>query len=98
MPPLSWDEVRELRQAGMEVGSHTWSHRNLARLSVHEAEHDLRRSREVLEERLDERVRAIAYPWGKLGRHVTADTFAAARWARVRARRDLPSARRPRVR
>ncbi len=81
MPPLSWGEVRELRAAGMEVGSHTWSHRNLARLPVDEAEHDLRRSREVLEERLGEPVRAIAYPWGKLGRHVTPETFTAARRA-----------------
>jgi peptidoglycan/xylan/chitin deacetylase (PgdA/CDA1 family) len=81
MPPLSWDEVRELRAAGMEVGSHTWSHRNLARLSISEAEQDLRRSREVLEERLGEPVRAIAYPWGKLGRHVNSETFTAARRA-----------------
>jgi peptidoglycan/xylan/chitin deacetylase (PgdA/CDA1 family) len=65
----------------MEVGSHTWSHRNLARLPIHEAEDDLRRSREVLEERLGEPVSAIAYPWGKLGRHVTAETFTAARRA-----------------
>jgi peptidoglycan/xylan/chitin deacetylase (PgdA/CDA1 family) len=79
--PLSWAEVRELRGAGMSVGSHTWSHRNLARLSPGAAEHDLRRSREVLEERLGERVRAVAYPWGKLGRHVTDETFAAGRRA-----------------
>ncbi len=78
---LSWPEVRELRDAGMSVGSHTWSHRNLARLAPGAAEHDLRRSREVLEERLGEPVREVAYPWGKLGRHVTDETFAAARRA-----------------
>jgi peptidoglycan/xylan/chitin deacetylase (PgdA/CDA1 family) len=81
LDPLSWNEVRELRRAGMSVGSHTWSHRNLARLSIGEAEHDLRRSRQVLEERLGEPVRAVAYPWGKLGRHVTVETFTAARRA-----------------
>jgi peptidoglycan/xylan/chitin deacetylase (PgdA/CDA1 family) len=79
--PLSWTEVRELRAAGMSVGSHTWSHSNLARLSPAGAEHDLRRSREVLEERLGEPVRTVAYPWGKLGRHVTDETFVAARRA-----------------
>jgi peptidoglycan/xylan/chitin deacetylase (PgdA/CDA1 family) len=78
LKPLSWSEVGELRAAGMSVGSHTWSHRNLARLSPDDAEQDLRRSREVLEERLGESVRAVAYPWGKLRRHVTDDTFAAA--------------------
>lgn len=79
--PLSWSEVGELRCAGMSIGSHTWSHRNLARLSIGAAEHDLRRARGVLEERLGEPVRAVAYPWGKLGRHVTVQTFTAARRA-----------------
>jgi len=79
--PLSWSQVAEARAAGMSVGSHTWSHRNLAHLSTADAEADMRRSREVLEERLNEPVRAIAYPWGKLRRHVTVETFAAARRA-----------------
>jgi peptidoglycan/xylan/chitin deacetylase (PgdA/CDA1 family) len=79
--PLTWSQVAELRGAGMSIGSHTWSHRNLAHLSPGEAEADLHRARELLERRLGEPVRAIAYPWGKLGRHVNADTFAAARRA-----------------
>jgi peptidoglycan/xylan/chitin deacetylase (PgdA/CDA1 family) len=79
--PLSWSQVRELRAAGMGIGSHTWSHRNLARLDVDEAHEELRRSRAVIEERLGERVAAVAYPWGKLGRSVTGETFVAARRA-----------------
>jgi peptidoglycan/xylan/chitin deacetylase (PgdA/CDA1 family) len=81
LSPLSWSQVAEMRAAGMSIGSHTWSHRNLAHLSLGEAEADLRRSREVLEQRLGERIRAIAYPWGKLGRHVNGETFTAARRA-----------------
>jgi peptidoglycan/xylan/chitin deacetylase (PgdA/CDA1 family) len=79
--PLSWRQVRELRDAGMSIGSHTWSHRNLARLSMTAAANELRRSREVLEERLRQPVRAVAYPWGSLRRHVSDETFAAARRA-----------------
>ncbi len=79
--PLAWTDLHELRAAGMSIGSHTWSHRNLARLSSADAEEELRRSREVLEERLGEQVRNVAYPWGKLSRHVTDATFAAARRA-----------------
>jgi len=78
---LTWSDVGELLSAGMSIGSHTWSHRNLARLTSDEAEAELVRSREVLEQRLARPVRAIAYPWGKLGRHVTCETFAAARRA-----------------
>jgi peptidoglycan/xylan/chitin deacetylase (PgdA/CDA1 family) len=79
--PLSWEQVADLRAAGMSVGSHTWSHRNLAQLPVDAVEADLRRSRRLLQERLGAPVRAIAYPWGKLRRHVNDDTFAAARRA-----------------
>jgi peptidoglycan/xylan/chitin deacetylase (PgdA/CDA1 family) len=79
--PLAWSDVHELRSAGMSIGSHTWSHRNLARLSSVDAQQDLTRAREVLEERLGEPVHAVAYPWGKPGRHVTDETFAAARRA-----------------
>jgi peptidoglycan/xylan/chitin deacetylase (PgdA/CDA1 family) len=78
---LSWEQVGELRAAGMAIGSHTWSHRNLAHMKPGEVESDLRRSRETLERRLGEPVRSVAYPWGKLGRHVNASTFAAARRA-----------------
>jgi peptidoglycan/xylan/chitin deacetylase (PgdA/CDA1 family) len=78
LAPLSWDQVKEMRSAGMTFGSHTWSHRNLAQINEAEVERELTRSRKVLEERLAEPVSAVAYPWGKLRRHVTERTFAAA--------------------
>jgi peptidoglycan/xylan/chitin deacetylase (PgdA/CDA1 family) len=78
LAPLAWSQVEELRAAGMTLGSHTWSHRNLARLEAAEASRELTRSRQVLEERLAEPVSAVAYPWGKPGRHVTPATFALA--------------------
>jgi peptidoglycan/xylan/chitin deacetylase (PgdA/CDA1 family) len=81
LEPLSWADVDEMRSAGMSIGSHTWSHRPLALLSAADAEIDLRRSREVLEQRLGEPIRAIAYPWGKPRRHVNRATFTAARRA-----------------
>jgi peptidoglycan/xylan/chitin deacetylase (PgdA/CDA1 family) len=78
LAPLSWDQVEEMRSAGMTFGSHTWSHRNLASIDQADAELELTRSRQVLEERLTVPVSTIAYPWGKLRRHVTERTFATA--------------------
>ena len=78
LAPLSWEQVEEMRAGGMTFGSHTWSHRNLAQIGEAEVESELIRSRKVLEERLAEPVSAVAYPWGKLRRHVTERTFAAA--------------------
>jgi peptidoglycan/xylan/chitin deacetylase (PgdA/CDA1 family) len=78
LEPLGWTQVEEMRSAGMGIGSHTWSHRNLARIDRAAVDDELRRSRRVLEDRLSAPVRAVAFPWGKPRRHVNAETFAAA--------------------
>jgi peptidoglycan/xylan/chitin deacetylase (PgdA/CDA1 family) len=61
---MDWDQIRALRRAGMDVQSHSHSHRVLQTLSPEEATRDLARSRRVLSEALNERVHAVAYPVG----------------------------------
>jgi peptidoglycan/xylan/chitin deacetylase (PgdA/CDA1 family) len=75
LDPLRWEQVEIMQRAGMTFGSHTWSHQNLAELTVAEAALELRCSRDVLEERLGATVDAVAYPFGKLRHHVAADTL-----------------------
>jgi peptidoglycan/xylan/chitin deacetylase (PgdA/CDA1 family) len=48
----------------MDIGSHTRSHRILQTLAAEDLESELRGSREILEERTERPVRAIAYPVG----------------------------------
>lgn len=79
--PLEWPQVLEMHAAGAEFGAHTYSHPNLLRLTPPELETELRRSKHVLEERLGEPVRMLAYPFGKPRRHYTSQTVAAARAA-----------------
>jgi peptidoglycan/xylan/chitin deacetylase (PgdA/CDA1 family) len=62
---MTWDEVRALRAAGMDVQSHTRSHRTLQTVPPARLRDELGGSREVLERELGERVRAVAYPVGK---------------------------------
>jgi peptidoglycan/xylan/chitin deacetylase (PgdA/CDA1 family) len=78
LSPLAWEQVEEMRAAGMSIGSHTWSHRNLAQITDAEVDRELTRSKQILETRLSTTVSAVAYPWGKLRRHVTDRTFASA--------------------
>jgi len=59
---MTWDEVREMRRAGMDVQSHTRTHRVLTTLPPDEVREELVGSRKVLEEQLDEPIRAVAYP------------------------------------
>lgn len=61
---LTWDHARALREAGMDVQSHTRTHRVLQTLSPSELYDELAGSRADLERELGERPRAIAYPVG----------------------------------
>lgn len=60
---LTWDEVRELHQSGIEFGSHTVSHPELVRLPWPEIEREVRDSKIEIEQRLGARVAAFAYPY-----------------------------------
>ncbi len=75
--PLDWAQVRELRSAGMAIGSHTYSHPNLARLSSVELDNELRASKTVISTHLEEDVDLFAYPFGKPKVHFTAETVSA---------------------
>lgn len=61
---LNWDEAREMRNAGMAIGSHTRSHAILGRLSPESQKQELEDSKREIEARLGSRVRGLAYPVG----------------------------------
>ena len=62
---MSWDQVRELRADGFEVGSHTVSHVDLGAVSPLEAAHELSASRTRLEMELGDEIAHFAYPFGR---------------------------------
>jgi peptidoglycan/xylan/chitin deacetylase (PgdA/CDA1 family) len=62
---MTWDQIIALRRAGMDVHSHTRTHRVLQSLNAALLADELRGSRAVLEEVLGEPVRALSYPVGK---------------------------------
>jgi peptidoglycan/xylan/chitin deacetylase (PgdA/CDA1 family) len=66
---MTWDQIRALSRAGMDVESHSKSHRVLQTLSADELHAELAGSKLELETQLGRPVRAIAYPVGRrLGR------------------------------
>jgi peptidoglycan/xylan/chitin deacetylase (PgdA/CDA1 family) len=73
--PLDWTQVRELRASGMDIGSHTYSHPNLARLSRSQTEEELRRSKDLISDRLSAAIDLFAYPFGKPRIHFTPTTM-----------------------
>lgn len=61
---LNADELRAMRRAGMEIGSHSVSHRRLTTLDETSLEAELRDSRDALGRILGEPVMSFAYPYG----------------------------------
>jgi peptidoglycan/xylan/chitin deacetylase (PgdA/CDA1 family) len=61
---MNWGQLLELVAAGMDIGSHTHSHRVLQTIDLTEAAHELALPRQIIRERLGIIPRAIAYPVG----------------------------------
>lgn len=85
---VSWNELREMKAAGMAIESHTHSHPFLSELDYARLRDELTRSREILDEQLEQRTSMLALPGGnaprpKLRHVLTAcgyDVIAMSRW------------------
>lgn len=70
---LTWDQLKAMKQDGFEVGSHTVSHADLAKKRAGENEKEylarikkeLILSKKILDEKLDQDTRWIAFPYGE---------------------------------
>lgn len=61
---LSWEQVLQMRDGGVDFGSHTVTHPILSRLGEDALRHELSSSRRELESRLGREVALLAYPVG----------------------------------
>lgn len=61
---LDWAHIREISTAGIEIGSHTRTHRDLATLSSADLHWELEISRKTLEDQIGKPVTALALPFG----------------------------------
>lgn len=78
--PMSWQNLREMRDGGMEIGSHGVHHRMLAKLPASLMKAELVESRRRMEAELGAPARVLSYP---VGGHdaFDAEVIAAARAA-----------------
>ena len=74
---LTWEQAREMSEAGVEIGAHTVGHPLLSYEDAPVVEQELKVSKQTLEEKLGKKVRAFAYPngdWNESVRQQVADT------------------------
>jgi peptidoglycan/xylan/chitin deacetylase (PgdA/CDA1 family) len=67
---LGWDELRELAERGIEIGSHSCTHANLRDVSSSELWREVSASRDEIESELGRRCSYFAYPYGQFDARV----------------------------
>ena len=78
---LSWREIKELSDYGIEFGAHTRTHPDLTKIGAGRVENEIIESKKVIEDSIGREARTFAYPFGKFNptiRRVVEKTFAAA--------------------
>ena len=60
---LTWDQVSWLSDRGINFGSHTATHPSLTALKTEEVEHEIRTSKEIIEEKLGQAIHTFSYPF-----------------------------------
>ena len=60
---LHWSEVRTLFRDGITFGSHTVTHPQLNTLKEDEIEHEIKRSKEMIEDKLGQSINTFSYPF-----------------------------------
>lgn len=68
--PLSWKEVHNMKEGGIEFGSHTLHHVLLTRVPRDVARREIEESRFILEERLRKKIRSFCYPAGDMNAEI----------------------------
>lgn len=67
---LSWEEIKEMSENGIEFGSHTITHPVLTRIPLREAKREIEGAKKEIEERLGKKVVSFAYPSGIYDREI----------------------------
>jgi peptidoglycan/xylan/chitin deacetylase (PgdA/CDA1 family) len=76
-PILSWQAIRDVGAAGIEVASHSHSHPQLDRVPLRVVRDEVRRSRQLLEDQLGTPIAGFAYPFGYWNQGVRSSVAAA---------------------
>lgn len=63
---MTWEMLREMKENGMSIGSHTLTHRSLGALKEDEVWEEVAGSKKILDARLAQETRVFSYPFGSV--------------------------------
>ncbi|MEK6645623.1 MAG: polysaccharide deacetylase family protein [Candidatus Firestonebacteria bacterium] len=61
---LKWEQLKEIYNSGIEIGSHTKSHPKLTKIKETQLKIELANSKKILEKKLGIQIKYLAYPYG----------------------------------
>jgi peptidoglycan/xylan/chitin deacetylase (PgdA/CDA1 family) len=67
---LTWQQIREMSENGMEIGSHTCSHALLGTVSEEHIDQELSGSKNEIENKIQKEVKSLSYPNGSFSNRV----------------------------
>lgn len=68
---MTWDEIKDISSRKVfTVGSHTHTHPFLPELTGKEMTEELEKSKKILEEKTDEKIKYVSYPGGRYNKNV----------------------------
>jgi len=67
---IDWKTIKRLDLEGYQIGSHSLSHPHLAELAPEDCYDELKKSRQILEDKLGHEVVHLAYPYGSFNETV----------------------------
>lgn len=65
MGSISWPELKIMADQGHEIASHTWSHRNQAKINATEADAELSKSFDTIKARMGKPPLTLAFPYNQ---------------------------------
>ena len=67
---LNWDQIRKLKNEGVEIGAHSHSHMHMSDLSIEDVKKELETSNRIFLKELGEIPRLFAYPYGEANNEI----------------------------